>query len=108
MADKVEARVWLRKNGYEDIADKIDSIMLSWKKQGKRTRRNWWDVLAGDKFGRSRTISGYEFPVLKVAQERQQVPITPNAVSRSMKEECQSKWEVARWKPQGETNDASE
>lgn len=75
-------RQWLRKNGYNDVADLINEIMAEWAKQGKRTRRNWWEVLAGDKNGKPRTIAGRTFPILKVAQIRQGFPVTENAISR--------------------------
>ncbi|MGH7779973.1 MAG: hypothetical protein ACREQR_09110 [Candidatus Binataceae bacterium] len=47
------------------------------------TRRNWWDILAGGKLGKPSTVGGRLFPVLKAAQIRQGMPITPNAVSRA-------------------------
>jgi hypothetical protein len=83
MADQDLARAWLRENGYADIADLIDALLAKWKAEGKRTRRNWWETLAGGKNGQPRTIGGKAFPVLKAAQIHQGVPITPNAVCRS-------------------------
>lgn len=65
------ARLWLRRNGYEDIAATIDDIMLRWSQAGKGTRRNWWDVLAGSKKGGPRTIGSVTFPILRAAQIRQ-------------------------------------
>jgi len=97
MSDKEEARVWLRKNGYDKIADLIDEIMSEWKEAGKSTRRNWWDILAGDKNGKPKNVAGREFPVLKVAQSRQGKPVSKSAISRSRKEEKQSVWKLARW-----------
>nr|VFJ88766.1 MAG: hypothetical protein BECKH772A_GA0070896_100113 [Candidatus Kentron sp. H]VFJ90327.1 MAG: hypothetical protein BECKH772B_GA0070898_100095 [Candidatus Kentron sp. H]VFJ97001.1 MAG: hypothetical protein BECKH772C_GA0070978_100103 [Candidatus Kentron sp. H] len=47
---KSDARQWLRDNGYVDVADTIDALMDDWRQQGKKTRRNWWDVLAGGVF----------------------------------------------------------
>jgi hypothetical protein len=82
MAEQELARRWLRENGYEDIADSIDAFLAEWKATGKRTRRNWWEILAGDSQGSPRTIYGMKFPVLKAAQLRQGLPITPNAISR--------------------------
>ena len=79
-------RKWLRINGYDDVANMIDEIIEEWRNQGKKTRRNWWDVLAGDKQGRPRIIAGREFPILKVAQLRQGLPATENAISRSIDE----------------------
>jgi len=64
----------------------IDSLMLEWKEAGKRTRRNWWEVLAGDRLGRPRTVGGRVFPVLATAQKHQGVEVTPNAIQRSADE----------------------
>lgn len=82
MAEQDPARQWLRENGYEDVADLIDAFIAEWKATGKRTRRNWWEVLAGDSQGNFRTIYGKNFPVLKAAQLRQSLPVTQNAISR--------------------------
>ena len=108
MSGNDECRRWLRENGYEDIADRIDAIILKWKTEGKKTRRNWWDILAGGKGGKPCTVAGYEFPVLKSAQRRKGVPITPYAISRSRKEAPQMKWQVARWNMEGDSDDAEE
>lgn len=72
----LSARQWLRENGYYETALMIDEIEDEWQRAGKKTRRNWWDVLAGDRKGAPRTIEGRLFPVLKAAQIRQGVPIT--------------------------------
>ena len=77
-----DARVWLRENGYGDIADRIEGVMVRWKSEGKRTRRNWWEILAGHKDGRPRVASGVEFPVLRAARIRQELDHVHNAISR--------------------------
>ena len=77
------ARDWLRQNGYEDIADLIDRVMAEYEAAGSRTRRNWWDTLAGGKDGNPILVNGHEFPVLRVAQIRQGKAITPNALCRN-------------------------
>lgn len=82
MGEQDPARQWLRENGYEDIADLIDAFIAEWKATGKRTRRNWWEILAGDSHANPRTIYGKHFPILKAAQLRQGLPVTPNAISR--------------------------
>lgn len=46
---KITVRVWLRENGYPEVADMINEIQAEWKISGKHTRRNWWDVLSGGK-----------------------------------------------------------
>lgn len=76
------ARRWLRENGYDDIADLIDAVMAKWASEGKATRRNWWEVLAGDLAGNPRSTGGVEFPVLAAARERLGLPPTKNAIRR--------------------------
>lgn len=98
--EKMLARQWLLENGYEDVAALIDAVTEEWKAQGKRTRRNWWEVLAGDSRGNRRVVSGREFPVLRVAQVRQGVPVTDDALCRNPEEEPPSVKVTARW-PKG-------
>ncbi len=62
---------YLKANGLGDVAAMIRSVERKLKASGKETRRNWWDVLAGDSKGRPRTIVGVTFPVLAAAQRRQ-------------------------------------
>lgn len=66
-----DARSWLRANGHERVARKIESAIRKWAREGKKTRRNWWDILAGDKDGKPRKVRGIAFPVLEVARRRQ-------------------------------------
>jgi hypothetical protein len=92
------ARQWLRENGYADIATMIEKIMDDWKASGKKTRRNWWEMLAGDRQGRPRRLGGYEFPILKSVQIRQGLPVTPNAIKRDGEKQAPPKPRVtARW-----------
>lgn len=79
-------RDWLLKNDYEEIAKLIDEILLDWKNRNVQTRRNWWDILAGDKNGKSRNISGRQIPVLKAAQIRQGVTVTKSAICKNEEE----------------------
>lgn len=85
---RLPATQWLRANSYDDVADDIEKIVMCWKRQGKRTRRNWWEVLAGDTRGNPRTVAQKEFPVLRAAQLRQGLPVTANALCRNPKEEA--------------------
>lgn len=71
-----DIRIWLKDNKYEDIAALIDEIMAEMKRRQVKTRRNWWEVLAGDNKGRPRTVYGKEFPILKAAQIRKGIKIT--------------------------------
>lgn len=97
MEKPVTAREWLRQNGYDDVADLIDSIMQEWKEEGKGTRRDWWEVLAGKKNGEPAVIYGRTFPVLRAAQIRQQRPITSNAIWRNDSEEAPPVRRQKRW-----------
>jgi len=69
-----EARVWLRANGQNDVADQIDVIMAGWRRCGAKARRNWWDVLAGDREGNPKRVEGITFPVLAAARRRRGWP----------------------------------
>jgi hypothetical protein len=91
------ARKWLRNNGYCDVADLIDQVITEWAAVGKRTRRNWWHVLAGRRGGAPCVYAGRTFPVLRTAQMRCGVPVTDNAVARSESETVPSVWETSRW-----------
>lgn len=86
--ERTDARQWLLRNGYGDVAALIDRVTALWLASGKRTRRNWWEILAGDRLGRSRRVAGQEFPVLRAAQRRQGVPVTGNALARNPGEEA--------------------
>ena len=98
MAERDLARAWLTRNGYKDIETMIGEIIAEWKADGKGTRRNWWEILAGDQNGNPRKVAGREFPVLKAAQIRQRIPVTPNAISRSSEvEPAPSPWTTERW-----------
>jgi hypothetical protein len=71
---------WLFDNGFPEVANNILALKALWRSQGNGTRRNWWDVLAGGFDGRPITIGGITFPVLAVAQRRQGMPVTKNAI----------------------------
>lgn len=45
--------------------------MRKWATEGKTTRRNWWDILAGDPNGNPRRVNGIAFPVVPEARRRQ-------------------------------------
>ena len=93
----MNARQWLRANGYDDVADMIDEVMSEWRAAGKKTRRNWWDVLAGGKNGRPTQREGRTFPVLRAAQLRQGKPVTKNAICRNPEEEVPPIVVSGRW-----------
>ena len=91
-------RKWLRENGYGDVADLIDDVMAEWARDGIGTRRNWWDILAGDEEGRPRTVAGREFPVLAVARERQGKAPVRGALRRRRGEKAPPVRKTNRWK----------
>jgi hypothetical protein len=92
-----DARVWLRENGYADVAERIDAVMHGWEAEDKGTRRNWWEALSGGTDGRPYTVEGKEFPVLVAAQRRQGKPVTSNALQRNARETAPSVRKTGRW-----------
>lgn len=90
-------RHWLRLHGYDDIADLIDEIIAEWRGAGRATRRNWWDILSGDKEGQPREVGGRKFPVLASAQRRQGKAVTKNAIQRSRNEPLPLVPDKTRW-----------
>ena len=89
-------RKWLRTNGYNDIAEKIDEILAEWQANGSRERRNWADVLCGNN-GKPVTIAGRTFPILASAQVSRALPVSPNAIQRSDDEEFPVARSTGRW-----------
>jgi hypothetical protein len=79
-------RQWLAQNGYEDVVALIDEAIKRIEAKGKKSRRNWWDTLAGGPGGKPSMREGLEFPILRVAQIRQGGPVTPNAIWRKKNE----------------------
>src|SRR5436189_5845703 len=76
----MSARKWLAAHGYTEALACIEEAERRWKAAGKKTRRDWWETLAGGVGGRPRTVWGVAFPVLEVAQRHQGLPVTQNAV----------------------------
>lgn len=99
MPESNAARQWLRENGYDDIADMIEKVMKGWRRKKHKTRRDWWDTLAGGKDGRPSLVNGVEFPVLKAAQIRQGKRVTDNALCRNPQETPPPKKKTGRWNP---------
>jgi hypothetical protein len=88
MLENEPVRKWLLENDYEDVAALIEQVMNGWRSKKTKTRRNWWDVLAGHKNGTPKTIEGVTFPILKAAQIRKGIAVTDNAL-------CRNKGEIA-------------
>jgi len=95
---KHSIRQWLNDNKYNDVAELIDEVVGDWAQQGKKTRRNWWDILAGYKGGNPRKVEGREFPVLRAARIRKKWPITKGCLCRNINEEVPALIPQARWK----------
>jgi hypothetical protein len=91
-------RQWLAANGYEDVVALIDEAIRRIEAKGRKSRRNWWDTLAGGPGGKPSVREEIEFPVLRVAQIRQAVPVTPNAICRNQKEQPPDVVMTDRWK----------
>jgi len=91
------ARDWLRANGYNEVAQMIDDIMAEWKTQGKATRRNWWEVLAGDSRGNPRKIAGRTFPIIRAIRQRQALPKTAIAESSRPRQVAPKIRPTGRW-----------
>jgi len=79
LAGARDVRAWLQLHGHAEIVRMIEGVVERWAKAGKRTRRNWWDVLAGDSRGRPRTVEGMPFPVLAEARARQRRSLATSA-----------------------------
>ena len=67
---------------YPSVARLVDELIADFSRRGVTTRRNWWIPLAGGVDGKPLSVGGREFPVLEVAQLRQGLPVTPNALRR--------------------------
>jgi hypothetical protein len=67
-------RKWLRENSYGDIADLIDKTIADIEAAGLKTRRNWWDTLAGTEDGKPWTVNGVAFPMLRAPRLRKGWP----------------------------------
>jgi DNA adenine methylase len=84
--DRLRVGQWLIVNGYTDVLALITRVKKRWRRAGKKTRRNWWQVLAGDAQGQPRTIEGIRFPVLHAARVRMALPEAPGALRRQVDE----------------------
>lgn len=96
-SSRAPIKPWLEANGYGEILAMIEEIETAWKKAGKRTRRNWWQILAGDKYGKPRVAAGRTFPILAAAQVRQGLPVTENAIRSPDEVPPPSVWRTGRW-----------
>jgi hypothetical protein len=95
---KNTARAWLLENGYSQVAKMIEKVMAEWKVARKKTRRDWWDVLAGHKDGSPCIIEGRKFPVLRAARLRKGWADTSNCMCRNRSEKIPRIVPQGRWR----------
>ncbi len=91
------AREWLIANGYDDVARLIDRVMEGWKRKGTRTRRDWWEVLAGRDDESGKIIEGVKFPVIAAIQRRMGKTVTEGSLRRNKNEVAPSVMTQGRW-----------
>jgi hypothetical protein len=94
-------RQWLLENSYADVAELIDQAVARIEAKGKRSRRNWWDTLAGGPGGKRSVREGIEFPILRAAQIRQGRPVTAEAICRNPNEQPPDVVATKRWNRPG-------
>lgn len=95
----VDCVAWLTFHGYGNVTKLIETLTRKWKADGKKTRRDWWVILAGTPSGKPRIVDGVTFPVLKAARRRQGYPPdVAGAIQLSRHELAPSiKQQAARW-----------
>src|SRR5688500_6869342 len=91
------ARQWLIANGYDDVVGKMDRAEAIHKAKGSKERRSWWWVLAGRDDGTHRSVDRIEFPILREAQNRQNLKVTPNAIWINKRERAPASQPQKRW-----------
>ena len=98
---------WLAQNNYGDILKKIHAVEQGWKRKRTGTRRDWWEVLAGNQDGSPKTIEGKKFPVLCAARKRKGWPVAEECLCRNPNEEIlpivsQPRWEKVKSQIKGD------
>ena len=94
---QMDARTWLRANGYQDLAERIDRLLAEWKEAKKRTRRDWWLVLAGSPSGKPSMTGGKPWPMLTAFRKRQGYPVHSDSIERGPHELAPSVFAQKRW-----------
>jgi hypothetical protein len=87
----------LAQKNYADVLKQIQAVERGSKRKGTGTRRDWWEVLAGNQNGSSKTIEGRSFPVLSAARRRKGWPVTKECLCRDANEEAPSVVPQIRW-----------
>jgi DNA adenine methylase len=91
------AREWLISSGYEDVNKTIETIMLEWQLRGLRTRKDWWEKLAGTFKGQPCSVNGVKLPILKAARIRKGWPPVAEALCRNQDQPIPPITTQARW-----------
>lgn len=94
---QMDARTWLRANGFQDIAERIDRLITRWKTENKTTRRDWWLVLAGSPAGKPSETGGKPWPMLTAFRKRQGYPVHSDSIERGPHELAPSVFAQKRW-----------
>ncbi len=81
-AADIDAKTWLKVNGYLDVLRLIERFEAKEKAAGKGTRVDWFLVLAGTESGKARSRGGVTYPILKAMQRRAGYPVTAEAIQR--------------------------
>jgi hypothetical protein len=94
----ITALKWLHDNGHDEILVQIKAVIAAKKASKKKTRRNWWDVLAGTLDGRPREDSGILFPILAAARRRKGWPVVPGELQKDGESPPPAIVDSARWR----------
>jgi len=97
MATDADARVWLRANGFIEVADAILEIMQRWRERGLKTRRSWWEALGGTRKGTPVTVEGFTFPIIAAIREERGLPPADGALELPPGVTVPPKMKQARW-----------
>jgi hypothetical protein len=95
----VNAREWLKENGYSDIADMINAYIAHIKSLGSGERRNYWDLLVGRKDGECCMNHGFKFPILESVRKARRPNWKPSihAIKRNNSEVIPAPVIQKRW-----------
>jgi hypothetical protein len=95
----IDARTWLKQNGYTDVAEIIESFISYNKARGSGERRNYWDLLAGRMDGECFEKHGFKFPILASvrASRKPSYKPTAKAIQRNKIEKVPIPVKQARW-----------
>jgi hypothetical protein len=88
---------WLAQNNYEDVLKRINAVERGWKSKGTKTRRDWGEVLAGNKDGSPKMVEGIKFPVICAARKRKGWPAEGKCICRNPTEEMPAIAKQVRW-----------